>query len=174
MRRIVITGTESTGKTELARQLSEHYNGTFIPEYARDYIESLNRPYTKQDVLIIGRKQYDQYEAAINSGESTFFDTWLIITKVWLKIVFNAEEDWINRCIIERKIDLFLLCSNDLPWIADSVRENGGEMRDRLFEIYHEELKKNNLPFRLVSGQGEERRRNAIFTIEEFFKNNLK
>lgn len=174
MRRIVITGSESTGKTELTRQLSDKYNCKFIPEYSREYIENLSRPYTKQDVLNIGRKQIDQYKEVIRSGECAIFDTWLIITNVWLKVVFNSEEALISRTISDSKIDLYLLCSNDLPWVPDPVRENGGKMRDKLFEMYREELLKNNLPFRVIEGKGEERLRNAIFTIEEYFKNKEK
>ena len=171
MKRIVITGTESTGKTELTSQLAAKYQFKLIPEYARTYIENLNSPYDLQDVINIAQKQVDQYNKVLQSGESVFFDTWLIITKVWLKVVYDAQVDWIDSTINERKIDLFILCSNDLPWVADSVRENGGEMRSRLFEIYRNELEKHELPYRVISGLGEERLKNAIFTIEDFFKN---
>jgi NadR type nicotinamide-nucleotide adenylyltransferase len=169
MRRIVITGSESTGKTKLASQLAKHYQCKFIPEYARSYIEDLQLPYLKQDVEHIGRKQIDQYEKVLQSGECAFIDTWLIITKVWLKVVFNEQENWIDNALRDGKIDLYILCSNDLPWVDDPVRENGGEMRDRLFDMYQKELNNLGLPYRVIKGQGEERLKNTIFTIEEYF-----
>jgi len=140
MRRIVITGSESTGKTSLATRLAEHYQCRFIPEYARQYIESLDRPYVMEDVIRIAHQQKTQYNEVLLSGECTFFDTWLIITRVWLKIVYNVREKWIDDAIKKGNIDLYILCSNDLPWMPDPVRENGGEMRDRLFDIYQGEI----------------------------------
>ncbi|MDA3822034.1 MAG: ATP-binding protein [Bacteroidales bacterium] len=169
MRRIVITGSESTGKTKLASQLAEHYQCKFIPEYARHYIEGLERPYIKQDVENIAKKQIDQYEKMLLSGECAFIDTWLIITKVWLKVVYNEQENWIEDVLRNGKIDLYILCGNDLPWVHDPVRENGGEMRNKLFDMYLEELNILGLPYRVINGQGEERLRNTIFTIEEYF-----
>jgi len=51
--RIAVTGPESTGKTTLAKQLAEHYRGQYIPEYAREYIENLQNPYTFADIEVL-------------------------------------------------------------------------------------------------------------------------
>ncbi|MFW6202927.1 MAG: AAA family ATPase [Marinilabilia sp.] len=42
----VITGPESTGKSDLAMRLSEHFNGLVVKEYARQYVENLSGDYT--------------------------------------------------------------------------------------------------------------------------------
>ena len=57
MNRILITGPESTGKTELAYYLSRHTGGRVVPEYARKYVQNLQRPYTYEDVLTIAERQ---------------------------------------------------------------------------------------------------------------------
>ena len=93
--RIVVTGPESTGKTELAQALASKLNSVWIPEYARQYVENLNRPYEYDDVIQIAQHQVEQ-EAAFASkiGEGIIiFDTWLIITKVWLDLVFGKCPD---------------------------------------------------------------------------------
>lgn len=51
--RIVVTGSESTGKTALAKFLAEKTNNIWVPEYAREYVEHLNRPYQYEDVMQI-------------------------------------------------------------------------------------------------------------------------
>jgi hypothetical protein len=51
------------------------------------------------------------------------------------------------------------------------VRENGGEMRDKLFNIYRKELEYFNFNFEIISGIDNERKHNAIRIIENKFYN---
>jgi NadR type nicotinamide-nucleotide adenylyltransferase len=169
IKRIVLIGAESTGKTELAERLSKHFKTVFVPEYAREYIEKLNSSYTYQDIECIARKQVElENENYQKANKVLFYDTYLIITKVWFKLVFNKIPDWINKRIEDNNIDLFLLCNNDIPWIPDPVRENGGEMRDKLFEIYKEELNQYKCNYKIVSGKGENRFHDALKFVNEF------
>ncbi|MDA3953886.1 MAG: ATP-binding protein [Bacteroidales bacterium] len=169
IKRIVLIGAESTGKTELAESLSKHFFTVFVPEYAREYIEKLNADYTYNDVEHIAKKQIElENENYQKANKILFYDTYLIITKVWFKMVYNKIPNWINKKIEDNNIDLFLLCSNDIPWISDPVRENGGEMRDKLFEIYKKELNQYNCKFKIVTGTGEDRFNNALKLVNEF------
>ena len=172
-RKIVLLGAESTGKTDLAKYLSKYFCTTYIPEYAREYVENLNREYTYEDVEKIALKQVDLEDNLIfQAGEILFYDTYLIIIKVWFSVVFNRYPKWIENKLKTSEIDLFLVCNNDLDWIADSVRENGGEMRDKLYDIYIKELDNYNFNYEIVRGIGEERRINAIRIVENYIKNN--
>lgn len=169
IKRIVLIGAESTGKTALTEGLSGYYKTVFVPEYAREYIENLNSDYTYNDVEHIAKRQVElEIEYAHKANEILFYDTYLIITKIWFKLVYNKIPDWINEKIENNNIDLFLLCNNDIQWIPDSVRENGGEMRDTLFEIYKKELEHYNCNFKIVSGIGKKRFNNALNLVNEF------
>ena len=169
IKRIVIIGSESTGKTELAQFLAEKFNTVYVPEYAREYIENLNRHYTFKDVEIIAKKQIElEQKFAQKANHILFFDTYLIITKIWFQVVFNVVPEWIDEAIKNSKIDLFLLCSNDLPWIPDRVRENGGKMREKLFEMYKNEIQHYNYKFYIVSGHGDKRFNNALEIVNNF------
>ena len=55
---------------------------------------------------------------------------------MWFLWSFKYCPDWLLHEIEKSDIDLFILCNTDIPWIPDKVRENGGENRERLFEIY--------------------------------------
>ena len=168
--RIAVTGPESTGKTTLAKQLTEIFNGQYIPEFARGYVEKLPRHYTFGDVEYIANVQVEQYQSTINnSGKLFFFDTWLIITKVWFNWVYGKTPDWLENQICECPIDLFLLCRPDLPWEADAVRENGGENRIKLFELYREELNHYGFNFVEISGLDDKRLTNAIAAIRKIY-----
>ncbi len=165
LKRVLITGPESTGKSELAAALAASYGGEVVPEYARLYIENLGRKYEYQDVEHIANQQVRQYEASRPHAEWVFFDTWLIITRVWFEVVYGTVPGWIDDQIRKTRFDLVLLCDTDIPWVSDPVRENGGERREMLLEKYKIELDRFGLDWELVSGVGEERNRMAINLI---------
>jgi NadR type nicotinamide-nucleotide adenylyltransferase len=169
--KIAITGPESTGKTQLSRQLATYFEGLCIPEYARSYVESLSRPYTYLDVLHIAGKQIKEIEDSHTRNDNyVFLDTELIITRVWLEVVYSFSPEWLNTALSNSKIDLYLLCNLDIPWIEDNIRENGGEMREKLFHIYKQLIETNGFRYRIVTGTGNLRFKNALSAIEEFIR----
>ncbi len=173
IKRIVLIGAESTGKTELADYLANQMNTVFVPEYAREYIEKLHRDYTYDDVEYIAKKQIELEEQFLNKANSVlFYDTYLIITKIWFKLVYNKIPNWLETKLQNCTIDLFLLCNNDLPWVPDAVRENGGEMRDELFEMYKQELIKYGFNYTIVEGKGRVRFNNALNIVSDFLNQN--
>ncbi len=165
--KVAITGAESTGKSTLSDALANHYRSISVPEFSRSYIENLKRPYTYNDVEFIARKQIEIEKNLLPDKSPIFFDTWLIITKVWFDFVYNKRPKWLDSYIENSNIDLFLVCDIDLPWIYDPVRENGGENRKVLHDIYIENLKKYGFKYQIVSGEGEDRIKNAICFVDQ-------
>lgn len=158
IRNIVISGPESTGKTELALYLAKALNGQYVPEYAREYIQGLGRKYNYEDVIKIAKMQIQQQKIASQSFSGfIFYDTWLIITKIWLMEVYGRYPLWIDKNLKTIKMDLFLLCAPDIPWIPDPLRENGGERRVYLFDKYEQEIKNLGFKYYIISGSGEKR-----------------
>ncbi len=164
LKKIVVTGPESSGKTMLSKGLAKHLNAKLIPEYARQYVENLSRPYTFEDLENIARHQILEESQCDgkSEGKILIMDTWLIMTKVWFEVVYDRSPVWLSDSITSAKIDLFLVCSPDLPWIPDPVRENGGEMRKVLFDRYCHELENYGFPYEVIEGLGETRMKNAL------------
>ena len=149
-------------------QLAEHYSTIYIPEYAREYISGLSRPYNYSDVEHIARiqiRQKDEYSRCAKG--LLFMDTYLIITKVWFDLVYHRRPPWLDLELARNEINLHLLCDIDIPWEPDPVRENGGRMREILLRLYRSELEERGLHYRLVTGSGEQRLRNAIHHVDD-------
>jgi NadR type nicotinamide-nucleotide adenylyltransferase len=165
---VVLTGPESTGKSTLARQLAEQMGGAWVAEYAREYVETLKRPYTYEDVMHIYEHQLGIPDDPRWAGSSfLFLDTDLVILKVWFREVFGKIPDKMDEIIRNRKIDLYLLCRPDIPWVYDPVRENPGRRREALFTRYERELQQAGLPYAVVGGEGEERLKSALAAVRK-------
>ncbi len=162
--KIVLTGPESVGKSTLAKQLARYYNGVFVPEYARNYIETLNHSYDFSDVEKIAREQIREYDCLHKQPGFCFFDTYLIITKVWFLHKYHRLPDWFESELEKRPVDHYLLCKDDLSWEEDSVRENK-DIRGELFNKYEKELKNYGFSYSVITGEGNDRFENAIKAI---------
>ena len=175
MIKIALIGPESTGKTELSRKLAEYFHTDWEPELAREYIENLDGKYLYDDVCEIARLQILQEMKYVDRKDDksfVFFDTDLIITKVWLEYKYGKVPAFVNERISSRYFDLYLLCEPDLPWIADSVREHGDD-RPYFFDWYLHEIEVLGIPFAKINGIGEERFQHALKAVNDFVLNNL-
>jgi len=169
MYKIAVVGPESTGKSALAEQLATHYGSHWVPEYARTYIEKLSRPYNFDDICHIARVQIEQEKAyeTNNPAPFVFFDTDLIITKVWFDYCYQQVPDFVLDRLKSGFFDLYLLCEPDLPWEPDPVREHGHD-REFFFDWYKSEIEKLGKPYAFVNGTGDNRIQNAITHINKF------
>jgi len=170
LRRIAITGPESTGKSDIAKALAEYYQTQWVPEYAREYIDRLERPYRFEDIELIAKGQLEEEERrARMASQYLFCDTEFLVTKVWSEYVFGKCSPWIHEKVKSHVYDLYLLMDIDLPWSDDPQREHPHK-RKELLEIYNQELISNNFPFGIVRGRGQVRLYNAIEIIQKFIK----
>lgn len=168
IKRIAITGPESTGKSWLTQRLAEYYQTAWVPEYAREYIDQLDREYGADDILRIAKGQLNlEEQLAQKSGTFLFCDTELIVTKIWYEHKYKTCPNWILDRIEDHRYDLYLLCNVDLPWKDDPQREHP-QLRHYFFDIYNQELAARELPFGIVSGSGNQRLLNAIELVEKY------
>ena len=158
MRKIIVTGPESCGKTTLCEALSRHFNILYSKEYAREYLNEINRYYNQADLLKIAKKQL-QYEQ-----NARLLDTDLITIKIWSKYKYGNCDQWILTQIEKqvRRNRFYLLCKPDIPWKADNQRENA-KNREEIFKLYKKEL--SDLGHNYFIIEGKEREKKAISKI---------
>jgi NadR type nicotinamide-nucleotide adenylyltransferase len=165
MYRIAITGPESTGKTTLAEQLAVRTGLTLAEDYSRRYIAELSAAYSQADVLKIAEGIIALEDAMINhGGKAMLSDNDLINIKVWLKYYSWEVPLWLEKAIVSRRFDLYLLCYPDLPWEPDPQRQNPYD-RNHLFDQFERELKAVNASYAIIRGANENRLENALKII---------
>ena len=171
-KRILILGPESTGKSTLAEKLAQHYAEPWVPEVARAFLEGLNRPYTYEDLLLIGKRQLSlEDELAATAKNFLFCDTDLRVIQVWSQHRYGKVDPWVLEEIARRTYDLILLCAPDLPWQEDPLREHPElEMRQHFFEVYQQLAQASECPWALISGGSAERLSTAIEAVESLKK----
>jgi NadR type nicotinamide-nucleotide adenylyltransferase len=169
LKKIVVTGPESTGKSTLCEQLAANYNTQWVPEFAREYLMNLGRPYTYDDLLIIAMGQLQQEDRIMASLQTplVFIDTDMYVMKVWCEHVFGKCHSFILDEIVNRKYDLYLLCNTDLPWVADELREYPDlESREQLYYMYKDIMINQSTPWFDISGNYEERLEKAVSVVD--------
>jgi len=174
IKKFVILGPESTGKSTLCKSLAAHYQSAWCEEYAREYLLKFGTSYTPTDLLKIARGQLKIEEITTksliesNKNPILFIDTDMYVMKVWSEYVFGECDFFILDTIVKQKYDGYLLCNIDLPWIKDELREYPDEKpRQELFAIYKDILINQSTPWALISGNDAERTQAAIKSIDQ-------
>ncbi len=173
MKKIVIIGPESTGKSTLCEQLANHYNTIWVREYAREYLLKNCNKYNFETLLDIAKGQILLEDETIKNSKfkiqnsKLFIDTDMYVMKVWCEFVFEKCHHWILNRIAERKYDLYLLCNVDLPWVKDELREYPDlASRQKLYHYYKDIMVNQNVPWIDINGNHEQRLQKAIRAVD--------
>ena len=163
--RVVVTGSECTGKTTLAQSLAERFGAPWVPEYARGYCEAKPGPLGPEDVEPIARGQVAEADAAeARATDLLVHDTDLLSTVVYARHYYGSCPAWIERAARARLADLYLLCAPDLPWAADGIRDRG-EAREEMHRLFASALAGAEAVVHLVSGTGPDRTEAAAAAV---------
>lgn len=171
--KIVLTGPESSGKTQLARHLAQTLNTIWAPEFARFYLAHLGKAYRREDLAVIGRgqKAWEDWYSAQASGPVICDTDWTVL-QIWEHFRFGPAENttwiWQRGYGNPQLADLYFLCSPDFPWEPDPLRENPDE-RGELFQWYEQLLLDRAANFRVLSGAHSVRLETALAEIRKLF-----
>lgn len=174
LKKIVVIGPESTGKSTLCEQLAQHYDSSWCPEFAREYLLTNGVNYTYDDLLSVAKGQLaleDELAATVHHTKPFFIDTDMYVMKVWCEFVFGKCHRFVLDQIVTRKYDLYLLCNIDLPWVKDELREYPDlKSRQQLYAIYKDIMINQPVPWVEISGDYEERPGNAITAVDKLIR----
>lgn len=174
IKKIVVIGPESTGKSTLSEALAKEFDTVWAKEAARAYLEQIyakGQTYSEEDLETIAILQVQEEEEALqNANRYAICDTDLHVIKVWSEAKYGRCARWTLEQIAERICDLYLLTNIDLPWQDDPQREHSApEERAYFYNIYRDIVQNSNVPWVDISGTYEERLKTASDAIRKHF-----
>jgi len=167
VRRIVLLGGPSTGKTSLAAKLALQMEEPWCPEYGRDYwfAHQVDHRLSMEDLETIACGQAT-LESRLAYGATAFLpvDTCPLTTWAYAMRYFGHASE-----ALERTLELYLafprdywLCDVDLPF-EDTPDRSGPGSREEHQAITVRELERRGMSFLTVSGSLEKR---AAFILQ--------
>ncbi len=170
--KIVIAGPESTGKSTMATLLAKHYQTVWVPEYARYYCAALTATCTLQDEINMfhGQLALEESMKTVAKNNLLFCDTTILTVKIWSDHTLGETPQLVLNEIKDRVYDLYLLLDIDMPWQDDPLREFPNE-REHFMQVWHQELQLINANYKVISGLGDDRFKNAVKVVDDFLAN---
>ena len=167
MIRVVVTGSECTGKTTLASALADHLNTVWVPEFARRFVEEKGAAPEIADVEAIACGQMALEERmTVKAAELLIQDTDLLSTMVYSQHYYGDCPRWIEEELRARAGDLYLLACIDVPWTADGDQRDRGNRREEMHGLFRAALEYRGLNFVELHGSPRERLSMALSQIQ--------
>lgn len=168
LRRIAIVGAESTGKSWLARSLTQvlRARGEIahgIEEHLRMWCGREARTPEPHEQRAIAQAQADAVMAA-DSG-TVIADTTPLMTAIYSHHLFADDSLYPMALAHQRLYDLTLVTGLDLPWVADGLQRDGPHVRGPIDALVRQSLVDAGLDFRVIYGQGLARLNNALLAL---------
>jgi NadR type nicotinamide-nucleotide adenylyltransferase len=175
VRRVVLIGAESTGKTTLSELLAQRYATLWVPEYGREYWEekvaglSMAGPlpgWDSSEFRHIAATQQQREDAAARVAQRVLFcDTNAFATGTWHERYVgqrDAQTDAIGR---RDRVHLYLLAEPDFPFVQDGWRD-GESIRDWMHGRFIEQLATTGVPTVRLTGSIAQRMEQAAAAVD--------
>lgn len=169
LKKIVLVGTESTGKSTLTEKLAAHFNTSHVPEMARQILEKTEDCLPVHLVEIAALHAQEIIKRTKEANRLLFIDTDINITKSYSQYLFNEAlivPAWIEEA---NKADLYLFLEPDCEFIQDGTRLPSEE-RNKLSLFHKEQLMKSGIAYFSINGNWDDRFKKAVNITKELFK----
>lgn len=158
MIKIIITGPESTGKSTLAKSLSNYLKEPFVPEFARYFIPTLKESYIASNLVDMARGQlfwHQLYKS--NASKVLLCDTGVEAIDIWFQYRFGSIDPQIRALFTADEDCFYFVCKPDIPWEEDPLRETPHQ-RPQIFDSFISLLNQFEKKYLVVEGLNEKDR----------------
>lgn len=170
VKRVVVFGPESTGKTTLCRDLAAHFQTVWVSEYARGMLDHKGAFCEPADIPLIARGHAAAEDAlARQANRVLFLDTDGLMKVLYSEWYYGHCPESVRSAAAARRYDLTLLLDTDVPWVADWQRDLPHK-RQELRERFEQILVEHGRPYRVIRGSWAERFEQARSAVEELLR----
>ncbi len=164
VKKILVSGTESCGKTTLVKQLAKTMNTNYVLETGRKYCEDSRNNLTKKDFDLIAMQNHLEIEEALkHSNKYLIIDSDALITAFYLDMYFDTCSIIIDELAELQEFDLILHCTPDVRWVDDGIRFNSSnEVRKTLDKDLRKFYNNFDREYSVITGTYEERYKKSI------------
>jgi len=164
MLHVCFLGVESTGKSTLAAQLAQALDAVVLPEYGREYAETIGTDFTAHALRHIAREHAARLAALRKARPPLLIeDTDVVMTAAWFRMLHGHRDPEISA--IPALADLHLLFAPDTPWVDDGTRQFVGQDRLTFQNMIKDELAARGLDAVLIAGDWQQRRTAVLHAI---------
>ena len=174
VKKVLLMGSESTGKSTLTINLANRFNTNYIDEAGRDISERsgtdllmLSEDFTE----ILLQHKLNEIKAVENSNKVLFIDTDALVTQFYMSFLDDPGIEK-NRALSDaidalNRYDLILFLEPDVEFVQDGdrsevIRDDRKKYSDRIKEL----LRSHGKQFVSVSGSYQERYEIAVRAVE--------
>lgn len=131
-RRVLLTGTESCGKTTMTKYLAKIFHTSWSEEEGRHYSEKFlggnEKVFKPMDFYIIAHNQMIvDLETMRAANRVCFFDTDAVVTQYYCEQYLGQTNPDIEKYVDPMKYDVVLLCAPTVEWVPDGQRFLGDQ-----------------------------------------------
>lgn len=151
--RIAVLGAESSGKSTLCEALARRYGTVWVPEYLREFVDTMERVPFEEDQFGIARAQRAREDAAAQEAKRYLFcDTTPLMTALYSRVYWGRVDAQLEELARTHDYALTLVTAPDTPWMPDGLMRESEEVRQMVYAMVLAELNERGIPFVLVSG----------------------
>ena len=171
--KVVILGTECTGKTTLTEKLAKYFNCSFVSEAGRDIIANSNS-FTFNDLYLVASEHATRIDKSILADSPlVIIDTDIHTTKSYSLFTFEKELEISTDIYNSNRANIYLYLNNDVEYLQDGTRLS--EADRNLLDLSHRQVLTNhNIEIIEVKGDWDERFEKAVEQINKLIATNGK
>lgn len=147
-KRVLITGTESCGKSTLTKYLAKIFLTSWSEEvgrgYADQHVGGNENLLSETDFVLIAFNQFQQDEEALRTANRiTFFDTDAVVTQYYARMLLGHSVYRVEDYVDPEKYDVVLMMAPTVAWVADGKRfneaqEERDQLHNKLYAMYQD------------------------------------
>jgi HTH-type transcriptional repressor of NAD biosynthesis genes len=169
--KVVILGTESTGKSTLTEKLSKHFNCSLVLEAAREIIANSNN-FSFDDLHLVASEHSKRIDKTILADSPlVIIDTDIHTTKSYSRFTFEKELEISADIYNTNRANIYLYLNNDVEYLQDGTRLSEAERN--LLDLSHRQvLKDHNIDIIEINGDWDERFEKAVEQVNKLIATN--